>query len=423
MSKRVRCAVAVHGNRTIDGSGGYDEPRAGQTLPGHAKPDRAASSDPTVTTDFDTAFSRRDTDSVKWRKYPEEVLPVWVADMDFQSPLPVRRALAARVEHGVYGYGEVTDELRHIVTQRLLNRYGWQVDAGDLVFFPGVVPALNVICRGFTAADGRILTAVPIYHPFLDMGANAGREMIHLQAVVSDGRWEFPVDALARAGRAGDLLLLCNPYNPVGRHLTGPELAAIVQVCDERGIQIASDEIHCDLPLDGQQHQPLATVAGVSSRQSITLMAASKTFNLAGIGGGFAVVPDAGTRRHLDAVTAGVLGNINIMAALAMQVAFESCNEWHRDLLTYLAGNRDYLVDRMQDLPITMSRVEATYLAWLDVRALELADPATYFEEAGVGMSDGAQFGGGGYMRLNFGCPRSRLGEVVDRLQAAVEKR
>jgi cystathionine beta-lyase len=111
------------------------------------------------------------------------------------------------------------------------------------------------------------------------------------------------------------------------------------------------------------------------------------------------------------------------MAALAMQVAFESCNEWHRDLLTYLAGNRDYLVDRMQDLPITMSRVEATYLAWLDVRALELADPATYFEEAGVGMSDGAQFGGGGYMRLNFGCPRSRLGEVVDRLQAAVEKR
>ena len=373
--------------------------------------------------DFDTEIDRLRTESTKFNKYKgSDILPLWVADMDFQSPAAVTEALQKRVQHGVFGYTEASTELKEILVARMKDFYHWEIQPDDLVFFPGVVAGLNLCCAGLLAEDEAAVTATPVYHPFFAAPENQGRELKRFPMSYEAGTWQFPMNALERASLGNSrLLMLCNPFNPIGRTLTRTELESIVDISVQNDLIICSDEIHCDLVLDGRPHIPTASISEAAAERTITLMAPSKTFNLAGLGGSFAIIQNPLLREQFEAPRAGLVGNVNLLGYTAMQAAYADCEGWRQELLRYLEGNRDYLSNAIENIPgIHMSPQESTYLAWLNVAELGLNDPPDFFEQKGLGMSPGEQFGDNRFMRLNFGCPRVQLERAVARLEAAV---
>ncbi len=378
--------------------------------------------------DFDQLIDRRNSDSIKWHFYGEDVLPLWVADMDFASPEPVVAALRARVEHGVFGYGSEPRELREVLVARLQDLYGWTVPAEALVFLPGVVVGFNAACRAVTQPGDGLLVQTPVYGPILEAPAHARLTMDAMELTRQpDGRYTFDEAALAAAitprTRA---FLLCNPHNPVGRAFDRAELTAMAESCLSQGITLISDEIHCDLMLDGRQHLPIAALAPEVGQRTITLMAPSKTFNIAGLGCSFAVIHDPELRRQFMAATAGSVPHVDILGFTAALAAYRDGGPWLAECLRYLAANRDFTAQFVAEhLPgITMSPMEATYLAWLDCRTAGLpGKPADFFlKQARVGVNDGAWFGRGGegFVRLNFGCPRATLAEALGRMAEAL---
>jgi cysteine-S-conjugate beta-lyase len=380
--------------------------------------------------DFDRVIERRHTNSNKWRKYPADVLPLWVADMDFPSPEPVVRALRERVEHGVYGYGFEGPEFAEVFVDRVQKRYGWTIAPESLVLIPGVIPGFNVACRALTAPGDGLLMQLPVYPPILRSptnhgltrdGAMLGRER--------DGRYVADLDAFRTAIHSRTrAFILCNPHNPVGRAFTRDELGGMARVCLERDIPIIADEIHCDLLFGGQRHVPIASLSPEIERRTITLMAPSKTFNLAGLKVSVAVIPDASLRERFMAARGDyVQASVNVLGYAAALAAYRDGQEWLDELLRYLEGNRDFLVDYVRrHLPgVSMVAPEGTYLAWLDCRHAgpAAADPFTFFlERAKVALNDGALFGAGGqgFVRLNFGTPRALLTEGLERMRRAL---
>ncbi len=377
--------------------------------------------------DFDVVHNRRGTDSAKWAKYAgKDILPMWVADMDFRSPQVIIDDIKERADHGVFGYAMPTDELSAVIINRLKDKYDWQTHEEEIVYLTGVVPGLNLACRGLVKPGESVVTVTPVYHPFLSAPDNWGHKLHRIKAGYDNGEWTFPHEELdSMLGKHPDikLLLLCNPFNPIGRLLNREELERIVQICLSHDVLICSDEIHCDLLLDGRQHVPTATISPEAADQTISLLAPTKTFNLAGFGGSFAVIKNPEIREAFEQAKSGTMSVINIFALSSMLLAYRDCEPWRLELIKYLEANRDYLAARIADIPgIGMSPVEATYLAWLDVSALKLNDAMGFFEDAGVGMSDGAQFDGEGFMRLNFACPRETLIKACDRLEEAAHK-
>jgi cysteine-S-conjugate beta-lyase len=376
-----------------------------------------------MTFDFDAPIERSGTFSTKYDRYKDvDTLPMWVADMDFRSPPPVIDALVARAKHGVFGYTDIPDELTEAIVARLKRRYGWHIESADLVFLPGVVPGLSIACRAFTEPGEAVITTTPIYPPFMDAPKLTGRELRCVKALYEQGDWRLPVNALVDAiDGGGRLLLLCSPYNPVGKTLRRDELEAIVEACAKNGVVICADEIHCDLLFDGRQHMPTASIGGGAEAITVTLMSAGKTFNLAGIGGAFAVIRNPALREKFVQQQRGIAENVNLMAIVSMLSAYRDGGPWHEAMMAYLQANRDYLYRELNRLPgIRVNRVEATHLAWVDVSALHLADPPAFFEQAGIGMSEGHRFGDDRFMRLNFGCRRKLLEEAVSRFERAV---
>lgn len=370
---------------------------------------------------FDTPPDRRGSDALKWGKYAgRDILPLWVADMDFTAPPPVITALHERIDHGVFGYGQTPAALTDAVLAHLQHEYAWTIEADWLVWLPGLVCGLNIACR---TVDGEVLTATPIYPPFLSAPRLSDRPLRTVELVCQEGRWHWDKMALEAASTATTkLFLLCHPHNPVGRCWTQEELLDLATFAERHDLIVCSDEIHCGLILDrDRRHIPLASLAPEIARRSITLMAPSKTFNIPGLGCAFAVIPDAALRRRFRRVLDGIVPHVNILGYAASVAAYRDCGDWHRELIAYLAGNRDRLETAVNALPgIKMTHVEATYLAWLDVRALGLADPQAHFEAHGLGLSDGRDFAGSGWLRLNFGCSRQLLELAVQRLQHAV---
>lgn len=381
--------------------------------------------------DFDRVIERRSTNSNKWRKYPADILPLWVADMDFPSPEPVVRAMRERVEHGVFGYGFEGPEFAEVFVDRAQKRYGWTIAPESLVLVPGVIPGLNVACRALTTPGDGLLMQLPVYPPILRSptnheltrdGAMLGRE--------ADGRYVADLDAFRAAitprTRA---FVLCNPHNPVGRVFTRAELEGMARVCLERDLAIIADEIHCDLLFAGQRHVPIASLAPEVERRTITLMAPSKTFNLAGLKVSVAVIPEQALRERFMAARGDfVQAQVNIMGYTAALAAYRDGDAWLGDLLRYLEANRDYTVDYVRrHLPgVRTTAPEGTYLAWLDCRQAgpAAADPFTFFlERAKVALNDGALFGPGGqgFVRMNFGTPRALLTEGLERMRRALE--
>jgi cysteine-S-conjugate beta-lyase len=378
---------------------------------------------------FDRVVDRRASDSNKWHKFPADVLPLWVADMDFPSPPAVVDALRSRVEHGFFGYLREHNELPAVVAERLAKRYGWRVSPEAVVALPGVIAGFNQALRALTSPGDGLLVQTPVYPPILRAAGNHGlRRDEHALTRGADGRYAVDLETFGASFRDRTrAFLLCNPHNPVGRLYGRTELEGMAAACLRRDVAIVADEIHCDLLLDGRQHVPIASLAPEIEQRTITLMAPSKTFHLPGLKCAVGIVPDAELRQRFVAAGADLVPKINLLGYTAAVAAYREADAWLDELLAYLADNRDFLVEQVRTrLPgVVVAPPEATYLAWLDCRGAAPAadDPYTFFlERARVALSDGSAFGpgGAGFVRLNFGCPRTLLAQGLERMRAAL---
>ena len=382
-----------------------------------------AGSNPAIGHEFDRVIDRSATSSAKWDRYDSDVLPFWVADMDFAAPDFILDALRQRIDHGVLGYTMPPAELIDAVLAWLKNSFDWEVSPEWLVWLPGVVTGFNLACRVAGSAGDAVMMTVPVYYPFLPAPRHSGRRSIEVPLVLAGNEWVMDFDAMAAAASDDTrMFMLCNPQNPTGRSYRLEELEALADFCLRRNMLICADEIHCGLLLDEHlRHIPIAALSKDLEAQTITLMAPTKSYNTPGLGCGFAVIADTELRRSFNRARAGLVPGIGPLAYLAAQAAYQDHSDWLPSLRRYLAGNRDLLEARIARLPgVSMTHVEATYLAWLDVRALPVESVPRHFEAHGIGLSDGDQFHGPGYMRFNFGCPRDTLENGIARMEAAV---
>jgi cystathionine beta-lyase len=376
--------------------------------------------------DFDRLVERRDTASMKWDKYKgKDIIPLWVADMDFCSPPAVIDALQRRIAHGVFGYTIPPPDLNKIVVAMLAAEYGWSVQPQWLVWLPGLVTGLNVACRAVGEDNDAVMTATPVYPPFLSAPGNSRRRLVKVPLREQQNRWGFDFDRLESAITPDTrLFLLCNPHNPVGRVFTHDELKVLAAICEKHNIVICSDEIHCGLLLDSAKtHIPTATLAPEVAQRTITLMSPSKTFNLPGLGCAFAVISEEKLRSRFIAAMAGIVPLVNAMGFTAAAAAYCDCSDWQAGLLDYLRANRDRVARAIKAMPLlSLAPVEATYLAWIDMRSSDLRNPVNFFEGAGVGLQDGLEFDGRGFVRLNFGCARALLEKALKRMASAMTR-
>lgn len=376
--------------------------------------------------DFDTPINRKGTESLKWDIYQgRDVLPLWVADMDFTSPPQVLAALHERVNHGIFGYNLTPRALKETIIERLRLRHDWEVQPDWIVWLPGLVTGLNIACRAVASPGEAILTTIPVYPPFLSAPGLAGCELITVEHLHRNHVYQIDFEAIKAAVKERTrLFLLCNPQNPTGRVFTRDELVTLAEICLSRDLIICADEIHCDLILDADKHHTsIAALDQIIAAHTITLLAPSKTFNIPGLGCSLAVIPDEGLRQRFTKVMQGIVPHVNILGYTAALAAYRDSEDWRLELIDYLRRNRD-LVEAFIDLTpgLSMNHVEATYLAWIDARALGVPNTYAFFEQAGVGLSDGADFGAPGFVRLNFGCPRATLELALDRMAAAIGK-
>jgi cystathionine beta-lyase len=294
-----------------------------------------------------------------------------------------------------------------------------------LVWLPGLVTGLNAACRAVGEDNDEVMTAVPVYPPFLTAPGQSRRRLVKVPLLEQDARWSFDFDRLEDAiTPKTKLFILCNPHNPVGRIFARYELETLAAICQKYDIVICSDEIHCGLLLDHDKpHIPIATLAPELAKRTITLMSPSKTFNLPGLGCAFAVISDEKLRRRFVKSMAGIVPMVNVLGYTAAEAAYRDCSDWHAALLDYLRQNRDTVQRATSRIPmLSMAQIEATYLAWIDMRSSGIQDPSKFFEEAGVGLQDGVEFDGPGFVRLNFGCPRTLLEKALNRISSAMEK-
>ncbi len=379
---------------------------------------------------FDYYPDRRASDSIKWHEYDADVLPLWVADMDFLAPPAVIQALQERAAHGIFGYPQEPPELRPLIVARLAERYHWNIQPEEIVFLPGVIVGFNLACHAVAQPGGSVLVQTPVYPPILTTAKTAGMHRQENGLIQQpNGRYEIDFDAFEAAiTPATRLFILCNPHNPVGRVFRADELTRLAEICLRHNIPICSDEIHGDLVFPGHPHTPIATLSPEIAAQTITLMAPSKTFNIAGLECAFAVIPDESLRRRYRHAMQGLVSGVNLMGWVAAAAAYRGGDEWLRQLLVYLAANRDFAVDFIRrKLPgIQVATPEGTFLAWLDCRQAGIGDkPGGFFlQRARVALNEGDTFGNGGagFVRLNFGCPRATLVQALERMREALAR-
>ena len=377
---------------------------------------------------FDQLIPRSGTDCAKWDRYNDGVLPLWVADLDFRSPEPVIQALRERVEHGIFGYPSEPADLRSVIVDRLARLYGWSVAPEALVWMPGVVVGFNLACHAVTKPGDGMLIQTPIYYPMLRVPGNATLTCDEMELTRRpDGSYEIDFDLMERTITPRTrVFMLCNPHNPVGRVYSQGELEGMAEMCLAHDIVICSDEIHCELLLSGARHTPIATLSPEIAQRTITLMAPSKTFNIAGLHCSVAIIENEELRTEFEAAETGLVSSISITGYVAALAAYRDGQPWLDALLQYLEANRDFVADYVNDrLPgITMAKPEGTYLAWLNCREAGIdGSPHDFFlRNARVAVNEGATFGHGGegYVRLNFGCCRELLEEALFRMEEAL---
>ena len=380
-----------------------------------------------MTFNFDHVPQRLGTDSQKWQKYAgRDILPLWVADMDFKASPAIVAALQQRVANGVYGYARPMGSTVNAFVDAMAQHYSWTIDPAWIVWLPGLVAGLNLTAQAYAEPGEEVLTLTPVYPPFISGPKNSGRISTQVPLRLVAHRWEIDWVALERAVTPSTkLFFLCNPHNPIGRVWRRPELERLGEFCIRHNLILCSDEIHCGLILDDLPHIPAAALGTAIAQRTITLMAPSKTYNVPGLGTSIAIIPDATLRAKFVRASAGIMAEVNALGFTACEAAYRDSEPWRQALLQTLRSNRDLILDFVaRELPgITIEApIEATYLAWLNVAALNLADPIAHFEQHGVGLSEGSFFGEprGTHVRLNFGCPSVTLREALQRMKRAV---
>lgn len=373
---------------------------------------------------FDTVIPRRGTGNIKYDRRPD-LDPFWVADMDFASCPEIIEALHRRVDHGVFGYAQAHDGLNEAVIDYLATHHGGPQPLDHIVHLGGLVPALSLAVRAFCKPGEAAMTCTPVYPPFLGVHRDADAKLITVDHVLgSDGLHTFDWEAMAAAVTPETkLFILCNPQNPVGRVFSEAEVRQLAEFCRDHDLILVSDEIHCDLILEpGVRHFSALRLPDDLRQHTITLLSPSKTWNIAGLGYAYAVVPDDSVRRRFVAARGHTLAEINALSYYAAEAAYRHGEPWRQELITYLRGNRDTLIDFIGErIPaLKPVRGQATYLAWIDARATRHDNPALHLEkEAGLFVSDGAFFHWPGWIRFNFACPRSRMLEGLEKMAAA----
>ncbi|WP_249676171.1 MalY/PatB family protein [Pseudomonas abieticivorans] len=383
-----------------------------------------------MTINLDTVIDRHATASTKWSRYPADVLPMWVADMDFAVAPNIIRALQQRLEHPLLGYSVAQDELRETLVAELWQQYAWRIKPEDLVFLPGVEGGVNMALNGLLPAGSGVAVQTPNYRPLLNAPGHWNMPRIELPFKV-DAKGEYPTDiaALNEALGQAAALILSNPHNPLGKVFERAELQAIGDACVANDALIISDEIHAKILFDGRTHIPMASLSDDIAQRTITLMSATKAYNIAGVKTAFAVVQNAALRHRFNTARLGLVDSVSPFGLVATQAAYQGSAEWLAQVIDYLQANRDYLADFVATrLPgVSMTLPQGTYLAWLDCSQLGLQDPYRFFlDEAKVGLSAGPDFDDHAakqFVRLNFGCPRALLEEGLVRMEKALQGR
>jgi cystathionine beta-lyase len=393
--------------------------------------------------DFDRVYSRKNTGSAKWDAVKaifgsEDVIPMWVADMDFPAAKPIVEALKKRAEHPFYGYTHAGPSVTEAVTDRLQRKFNWKVEPEWVVFTPGVIPALSAAVKALTHPGDEIILQEPVYFPFFSVVKDNGCQVATNQLKLKNGSYEMDfADLESKFERRGVMefggsrikaVILCNPHNPIGRLWGKEDLTRLGEIMLKQEIPVISDEIHCELLYKGYTHTPFATLSKEFEQNSIVCMAPSKTFNLPGLQASSIIIPNKKLREKFNEARTGAGYGINAFGLTAMEAAYRYGDEWLEQLLDYLQGNLDFTLDYFkQKIPkISVIKPQATYLLWLDCRGLGLDDKALSSfmkEKAKVGMNDGFIFGAGGsgFQRMNIACPRSILQEALQRIQKAVD--
>ncbi|MGE8181009.1 MalY/PatB family protein [Pseudomonas mandelii] len=379
-----------------------------------------------MTFDFDQVFDRHNTGSTKWSRYPADVLPMWVADMDFAAPPVILEALRKRLEHPMVGYSVPQDDLRAAIVADLWNKYTWRVLPEELIFLPGVESGFNMALKALIEPQQNVVVQVPNYPPLRHAPGHWGLNKVELEFdALADGTYNTPLAALSQALTGGGALLLSNPHNPLGKVFPREELQALADICLEHNAWIISDEIHAELCFDGRVHIPTASLSPQIAQRTITLMSASKAYNIAGLKTSFMIIQDSAVRARVNHARCGMVDSVNPLGMEATRVAYSEGGPWLAGLTAYLQDNRDYLVEAVRTrLPgVTMNIPQGTYLAWLDCSALGLDNPQQFFlDQAKVGLSPGLDFGDNNrqFVRLNFGCPRALLEEGLARMERSL---
>jgi cystathionine beta-lyase len=343
-----------------------------------------------------------------------------VADMDFRSAEPILEALREVTEHGVFGYSIVPETLRDVLQERLERLYGWKTEKEWQVWIPGLVPAITATCRAIGEIGEGVMTSIPVYHPFHLAPNYVGKKLQTFPMKEVDNRWTFDFEALEKAiTPETKLFMLCNPYNPAGTVFTKEELEQLVEICQKHDIVICSDEIHCDLILDENKKLiPIASLSEEAANMTITLLAPSKTFNIAGLGCSVAVIPNPELRKKFEDAKNGFFPPLTRHSLVAALVAYRDCEDWRLQLVDYLRSNHDFLYQELNGYKgLKMLPLEATYLAWIDARETGISDIQDKILKAGVRLMNGNVFMGEGFLRLNFACPKSVLEEAVKRIK------
>lgn len=381
---------------------------------------------------FDEKVDRYTAHSRKWCKYPDKnVIPLWIADMDFKAAPEIVSALKNVLDHQIYGYNDFHKLLTQNLAKYMERKFNWITNPIDYMFLPGMVAGINVACRALTNEGEAILTATPIYPPFMSAAKLANRKLVKLPLEVVNGRytWNFVKleELLADTTLNIKLILLCNPHNPVGMVWNKDELETLALLAKKYNVYICSDEIHYGLVLDkNKKHIPIANLNEDSKMRTLTLMAQSKTFNLAGLDCAYMVSSNPEIRAKLAKITTGLFFTPNIFGLTATNTAITKCDDWHEELINYLNNNLSEIigyVSNWQD--IEMIPQEATYLAWLDCRKFaekhDIKNIHKWFEQHGVGLGDGADFDANGFVRINFATQQTVLIEALQRMDNAIK--
>lgn len=384
---------------------------------------------------FDEIIPRKNSECLKYDRMQEmfgtdDALSMWIADMDFRTPPFVIEALRKRLEHEVLGYTFCSPTWKPAIQKWVSRRYGWEVQEEEIGFVGGIVPAISFAVQCFTVPGDKILIQPPVYHPYHHVVKDLGRTLVYNSLLLVDGQYQIDFEDFEKKIVGCKLFLLCNPHNPGGRVWSVSELIRIADICARNGVVVVSDEIHCDMALFGYKHTVFATVSGAAAQNSITLMAASKTFNIAGLKSSYHIIQNEALRKqYSDFLTRSELDTAHLFATTAVAVAYNEGDEWLAQMLQYVEENIAFLDKYLKEnMPkISFIRPQASYLVFLDARELGMPQEKLvqfFLKEAKVAMNDGTMFGkeGEGFMRMNLGCPRTTLEQALAQIKTAYDR-